>query len=263
MMLSELRSPVDAAPIERLIRIDAPARPRALAVLDGVLSGRAWADDPAQPSAAIVIEDSDGTVYAGGAVTRSIVAETLSGIQTASGDLIFGFADADDPLRRLVPTAPYWAGEAVDFTDRRPPSDQATVLQPRLEEGHRIVPLDRSTLPLIEWYEDTLHAFGSIRRWMEIGVGFGVMAGDEMASEAMAGPRVRGLMEMGVATREQFRRRGYGTLVSGLVARACEARGDRVWWNANAGNAPSIAIARRLGFQRERRYDLVACHTFG
>jgi RimJ/RimL family protein N-acetyltransferase len=47
------------------------------------------------------------------------------------------------------------------------------------------------------------------------------------------------------------------------VARACEARGDTVWWNANAGNAPSIAIARRIGFQRERAYEVVACHTYG
>ena len=106
-----------------------------------------------------------------------------------------------------------------------------------------------------------MRAFGSIERWTELGLGFGVLAGDHLASEAMAGPRVRGLMEMGVATRERYRGRGYGTLVSRLTARACEARGDRVWWNVNAGNQQSIAIARRIGFQHERRYELVACHS--
>jgi RimJ/RimL family protein N-acetyltransferase len=260
MPLDELRPPYDATGIERLIRTDAPTRPRALAVLDGVLAGRVWADDDERPSAAIVLEDADGTVWAGGAVTRPLVAETLASYRTKSGDLIFGFADAGDPLRDLLPSEPYWTGEAIDFTDRVPPPDEAA-LEPELSDGHHVVRLDAESLPLIEWYEDTLHAFGSIERWLDLGVGFGVMAGEELAAEAMAGPRVRGLLEMGVATRERFRRRGYGTLVSRLTARACEARGDRVWWNANAGNVPSIAIARRLGFRRERRYEVVACHS--
>jgi RimJ/RimL family protein N-acetyltransferase len=118
-------------------------------------------------------------------------------------------------------------------------------------------------LPHTEWYEDTLHAFGSLERWESLGEGWAIAAGDELLAECTAGPRTRGLLEMGVITREAHRRRGYGTLVSRLVARACEARGDRVWWNANAGNAPSLAIARRIGFRQERAYDLVACHTFG
>jgi predicted GNAT family acetyltransferase len=80
-------------------------------------------------------------------------------------------------------------------------------------------------------------------------------------AEAMAGPRVRGMLEMGVATREPYRGRGYGTLLSRYVARTCEAEGEAVWWNANATNAPSLAIARRLGFRVERRYDLIAYRT--
>jgi RimJ/RimL family protein N-acetyltransferase len=260
--LDQLSPPFDVASIERLIRTDAPTRPRALAVLDGVLVGRVWAHDARQPSAALVLEDADGTVWAGGPLEPDVVTETLADVETASGDLIFGFADAHDPLRGLLRRAPYWTGEAIDFTDRDPPADEEAELNAtRLEEGLRIVQLDAATLPLIEWYEDTLRAFGSIERWMELGVGFGVLAGEELAAEAMAGPRTRGLLEMGVATRERFRGRGYGTLVSRLVARACEARGDRVWWNANAANAPSLAIARRLGFRHERRYELAACHS--
>jgi RimJ/RimL family protein N-acetyltransferase len=263
MPLRPLDPPYDAAAIERLIRADAPARPRALAVLDGLLSGRAWADDPHHPSAAIVIEDSDGTVYAGGTLTADLVADALADVQTASGDLIFGFADPDDPMRGLVPGEPYWRGEAIDFWDREPPPDEADVLEATPADGGHVIQLDAESLPMTEWYADTLHAFGSIERWLELGIGFAVMVGDEMAGEATAGPMCRGLLEMGVVTREAYRRRGYGTLVSRLTARACEARGDRVWWNANAGNAPSIAIARRLGFRRERRYELVACRTAG
>lgn len=242
-----------------LIPDDAPARQRALAVLDGALAGHAWVDDPVAPTALLVIEDADGTVYAGGACTPATVRDALAGVATASGDIVFGFRGPDDPLRDLVPIEPYWSGEAIDFTDRVPPADESASLA--APDGTRVIQLDAATLPMTEWFEDTIHAAGSIERWMELGIGFAVMVGDEMAAEATAGPRCRGLMEMGVITRERFRGRGFGLLVSRLTARACDARGDRVWWNANSGNAPSLAIARRLGFRTERRYELVACHT--
>ena len=246
---------------ERLIRSDAPARPRALAVLDGVLAGRAWVDDPVAPAALMVLEDADGTVWAGGRLTRAQVQAALDGVVTASGDLIFGFADGDDPLRELVPAEPYWRGAAIDFTDRVASADEVAQLGAALPDGAELVQLDRSTLPLTEWYPDTLHAFGSIERWEQHGIGYAVMVNGAVAAESVAGPRTRSLLEMGVTTREPHRRRGFGTLVSLAVARACEQRGDRVWWNANAANVPSLAIARRIGFSRERRYELVACHA--
>lgn len=260
-MLHEVPPMRVAAAGESLIRADTPARPRALAVLDGLLSGRAWADDPANPRAVLVMEDADGTVYGGGALTAEALRSALEGVATKSGDLIFGLASSDDPMRAMVPAEPYWRGDALDFTDRVPPADEDRLVPQDLPDGVRVVRLDASLLPLTEWYEDTLHAFGSAERWEELGLGYAVMIGDRMVAEAMAGPRCRRLLEMGVVTREDHRRRGFGTLVSRLTARACEERGDRVWWNANADNAPSLAIARRIGFRHERRYDLVACHA--
>ena len=260
-MLHEVPPVSAAAAGDRLIPADAPARPRAVAVLDGLLSGRVWADDPDAPGALLVIEDADGTVYGGGALTAEAIRSTLEGVTTKSGDLIFGFAGSDDPMRAMVPAEPYWRGEAIDFTDRQAPGDEAGLVGAALPAAARVVRLDASLLPMTEWYEDTLHAFGSARRWEELGLGYAVMVGDRMVAEAMAGPRCRGLLEMGVVTREEHRRRGFGTLVSRMTARACEAEGDRVWWNANADNAPSLAIAWRLGFRHERRYDLVACHA--
>jgi GNAT superfamily N-acetyltransferase len=261
LMLREVPLPHSSPSLERLIDADAPTRPRAVAVLDGVLAGRAWTDDIADPRAAIVIEDADGTVFTGGDLTVDAVRTTLSGVRTKSGDLIFGFSAESDTARALVPAEPYWTGEAIDFADRIAPTDESDAIEAALPDDARVVVLDERTLPQTEWYPDTMHAFGSIERWMELGVGFAVMVGDEMAAESMAGPRCRGLLEMGVVTRERYRRRGFGTVVSQLTARACEARGDRVWWNANAANAPSLSIARRLGFRTERRYRLVACHA--
>ena len=256
MTLTEMERGPATANLEAMLPADLPARPRAVAVLDGILAGRVWADDADRPRALLVIETADGTVYGGGDLTRDAVADALCGVETKSGDLIFGFRGPDDSMRDLVPAEPYWHGEAIDFTERTP-----TVAEGGVPGGVAIVRIDASLLPRTEWAEDMLHAFGGTERWEAHGVGRGIASDGELLAECLAGPRVRGMLEMGVITRESFRGRGYGTLVSRLVAEACEAAGDRVWWNANAANEPSIRIARRIGFRRERRYDLVALHA--
>jgi GNAT superfamily N-acetyltransferase len=247
--------------VERLLPADLPTRPRALGVIDSALAGRAWVDDPDAPRWTVVVETSDGTVFVGGDVPAPTLVDLLRGVETDAGDLIFGFAGSDDPVRRIVPPDPYFRGEAIDFTDRVVPADEAVAVAGLPPAGVRLADLDGEVLPRTEWYADTLSAYGSAERWAELGIGRVLLAGSEVAAEAMAGPRIRGLMEMGVATRGPYRRNGYGTYLSRLVARACEANGDRVWWNTSATNLPSQRIARRLGFRTERRYDLVAYRT--
>jgi GNAT superfamily N-acetyltransferase len=254
MTLTEIAPGPATAGFEPMLPADLPTRPRAVAVLDGVLAGRVWTDDPAVPGAVLVMETADGTVYGSGRLTRDAIADALDGVETLAGDLIFGFRGPDDRLRDMVPGDPYWRGEAVDFTERRA-TDPAGGHVP---DGCELVRIDAALLPRTEWGEDTIHAFGSAERWEELGIGYALVRDGELLAECLAGPRARGMLEMGVVTREAHRGHGYGTLVSRTVAEACEARGDRVWWNAHTGNEPSIRIARRIGFARERLYELVA-----
>jgi GNAT superfamily N-acetyltransferase len=255
-------SPGHVSPaVEELLPLDLPTRPRALAVLDGVLAGRAWVDDPHHPTWAVVIETGDGTVFGGGALDAGAIVDTLRGVETMSGDLIFGFSGEDDPMRALLPPDPYHVGRAMDYTERVPPQGEDDEPDVPAPSGLVLADIDEAVLPGIEWYEDTLHAFGSAARWTELGVGRALLSGSQVVAQAMAGPRDRGLLEMGVVTHPEHRRRGYGRLLSRIVARACEARGDRVWWNTSDDNVASQAIARALGFSVERPYDLVAYRT--
>jgi GNAT superfamily N-acetyltransferase len=248
--------------IERLLPDDLPTRPRAVAVLDGALAGRVWTDVLETPSWAVVIETADGTVFAGGAVTADTLRGVMAEATTMSGDLIFGFTGPDDPIRLLLPGDPYYLGRAIDFTERIPPVDEAELATHPVPEGLALVPLDAELLPRTEWAEDTLHAFGSPQAWSALGIGRCLVdPSGTVVAQGMAGPLARGVMEMGVWSHPSYRRRGLGTLVSLHTAIACESIEARVWWNANADNTASIAIARRIGFQRERPYDLVAYRT--
>lgn len=244
------------APLDRFFASNLPTRPRCIGVLDGSLGGVIWADERDPPAWVVVTELADGTTYIGGAIGTGELQLVFGCLAPASGDIIIGFAGADDRIRNVLPADPYYRGEAIDFTDRVAPPDEERLLAP--PEGLRVVDMDADLFMRTQWHADLLVAFGGVDRWRAGGIGRCLMGGDEIMCEAMAGPPIRGLMEVGVLTAEAHRGRGYATLTCRHVVRACESRGLAPWWNTSAGNAASMTVARRLGFSRERRYELVA-----
>lgn len=245
-----------AGGLEPLFAGELPTRPRLLGVLDGALTGVIWADAADPPAWVVATELADGTTYVGGSIDTPDLTAVFASLRPASGDIIIGFGGPNDPVRDVVPPDPYYRGEAIDFTHRVPPAREDDLLEP--PTGLRIVEMTPELFARTEWYEDTLLAFGGMERWLAGGIGRCLMRDDEIVCESMAGPPVRGLMEVGVITRESERGRGYATLTCRHLVRACEERGLVTWWNTSSGNAASAAVARRLGFTLERRYELVA-----
>ena len=66
------------------------------------------------------------------------------------------------------------------------------------------------------------------------------------------------LAELGIGTAEAYRGQGLGTITAARAIQACEARGYHAFWNAAQQNVASIALARRLGFQTERPFRVLA-----
>jgi RimJ/RimL family protein N-acetyltransferase len=91
---------------------------------------------------------------------------------------------------------------------------------------------------------------------LEKGWGFCLMKGDEILCEVFASFLTGDVMEMGVLTHKPYEGRGYGTLTCAHLVQACEAQGFQTYWNTNAQNLPSLAIARKLGYRRELPYRL-------
>mgnify|MGYP001175455066 CR=1 FL=1 len=60
-------------------------------------------------------------------------------------------------------------------------------------------------------------------------------------------------VDLGVTTHEAWRGQGLGTSVAALVARAVRERGLVPVWSCATHNAPSLRIARRLGFRETSR----------
>jgi RimJ/RimL family protein N-acetyltransferase len=89
------------------------------------------------------------------------------------------------------------------------------------------------------------------------------MQGERVVSEAVAGPLTRGMAEIGVGTGEAYRRQGLATATAARVIQACETMGYAAFWNASQQNAASVALAKRLGFQTEQPFKVLAWSALG
>ncbi|HEX5165304.1 MAG TPA: GNAT family N-acetyltransferase [Thermomicrobiales bacterium] len=63
--------------------------------------------------------------------------------------------------------------------------------------------------------------------------------------------------DIGVATHEAFRGRGYATAAASLVAQAIQASGRTPVWSCGETNQPSLRVAAKLGFQPALRREYV------
>lgn len=242
--------------LEALFEPAAPAALRCFAVLAGVERGVILADNPAAPRWGAAWEAGDGTLYLGGkpdaATAHSIIAQLRR-----EGDVLFGCWE-DDPAQRLLPPAPDYDGRVLEFLDR-PAGDAglARYLQ-GVPPGYHIVPADEALLAQAQWGEDTVRRHGSARAFLAKGRAFFLLHGNEVVSEAYAGPLVRGVRELGAITAEAYRGRGFATLTVAHLVHACEQAGERTYWNCAASNLASAAVARKLGYRTERVYRLLA-----
>jgi RimJ/RimL family protein N-acetyltransferase len=69
---------------------------------------------------------------------------------------------------------------------------------------------------------------------------------------------VDGVIELGVETSETCRRCGFATVTCAHLIHTCEAMGYETFWNTATQNAASIALARKLGYQREQLHRVLA-----
>lgn len=226
---------------------------RCQAVLAGVQSGYIFTDDPQQPTWAVVQERSDGTLYLGGTPSREIIATLVERLRPEN-DVVFGAPDGD-PDFALFP-APEFETNDIDFWDRDPAIDLEQQLQ--VPEGLRLVRIDAELLPRCEWAEYLIDMFGGIEQALTGGLGYCLLDGDTIASEAFAGPLIEGTLEMGTITHEDYRRRGLAAIVCARTVLECERLGYVTWWSCSTKNLGSAAIARRLGYRQEQEYRVIA-----
>lgn len=231
-----------------------PSPVRGFAVLDGQALGRIFTDDPDQPTWGYAWEITEGTLYPRGAVTQAVFAEVIPELRK-TGDVLIGLWE-DDPRFDLLPPAPEYDGFTLDFQDR--PIGRGLEPYLNVPDGCHIQPVDAALFERCNNRDYYVTTFGSADRALEKIIGVCLMRGETILSEAFAGFMANGVYELGADTHEPHQGHGYATITCAHLIQTCEGRGYDTYWNCAAGNTASAALARKLGYRRERRYRLVA-----
>lgn len=220
------------------------------AILDGLLDGQVWADDPEHPAIALV---SDGeATWLAGHPDRMVSPEALSALIPA-----WTYFLPDDPWVPALPTI--WDNPFARPHPRLRFAFAGAATAAALPDGFELLPISRQTAaerPAIrELAEDEGGRWRSVDAFLDDGVGFVALYDGAVASHCLADCVVGQRTELGVGTNAGFRRLGLGRAVAIAAANACLRRGiTDVGWHCHASNAGSIGIARAAGFELQRRY---------
>ncbi|MHA1418570.1 MAG: GNAT family N-acetyltransferase [Candidatus Heimdallarchaeaceae archaeon] len=66
-------------------------------------------------------------------------------------------------------------------------------------------------------------------------------------------------IEVGIATREEYRKQGLATIVGSATAEYCLSKYNSVGWHCNTNNTRSCKTAEKIGFKVAKEYQKVAC----
>jgi RimJ/RimL family protein N-acetyltransferase len=220
------------------------------AILEGLIDGRIWVDDPDLPAIALV-SDGEATWLAGdpGRLTQPEALRALIPAWT-----YFLPDDAwvqmlpiiwDNPFARPHPRLRFALIEAV-----------AAAAPP---DGFDVLPVNQQTAadhPAIrELAEDESGRWRSLDAFLDCGVGYVVLHDGAVVSHCLADCVVGNRAELGVGTEAGFRRLGLGRAVAIAAANDCRRRGIvDVGWHCHASNAGSIRIAEAAGFRLQSHY---------
>jgi RimJ/RimL family protein N-acetyltransferase len=233
---------------------DAPAALRFFAVLEGADPGKILTDNPHHPNWGAVWEAGDGILFLGGKLDAPIINALVSTFRH-NGEVLVPFWELHDAIVNLLPPNPSWTGSSIDFLDRSSDKNNLEAYLCQMPSGFTIHKINHDLLKRCHWYEDTVRRHGSAHAFLERGLGFCLMAGDEIICEAYAGKAINGTRELGATTKEQYRGRGYATITCAHLIHACELAGARTYWNCATTNLASVAIARKLGYQTEKEFQ--------
>ncbi len=227
-----------------------PLSVRAMGVLQGTRRGRVLVDHAEQPRCALLQESTEGCVYLGGDVSAPWLSAAIAQLRQQQAVLLGLWPD--DPRWAIVPTHADMLGSSFDFEPRNPQQNLEALLHTPDDCQLRRISADlaQHSSGFLDWCE----SFGGVETYLTHGLAYGLWRGDTLISQASADPPADGVMEIGTETHPDWRGRGYATLVCAQVVLDCERRGQRVHWNCNARNAPSAAVARKLGYTQARAF---------
>ena len=230
-----------------------------VAVLDGMIDGEIWVDDPVNPAVVIVV-NGDTYFLAG---NPDAAAPTLKSVKDIIPDWAYLFVED-----RWVPhLSRIWNNSfAIPHPRIRMGYVSGTALPaPRLPSAQfELVPVDRALFDRnpdnLDVLNDNVEGWGSEDTFFESAVGFCVLHEGKIVSHSVTDSVSGSRCEVGVGTDAGFRRMGLGHAVVSATIAECIRRGHHaVEWHTHVSNKGSLAIGKAIGLVELDRHTAYSC----
>jgi len=239
------------------------------AVAEGTSPGRVYVDCVEDPRTAFMctvegyyLAGDDGNDEFNTSLNKLILNRIFSGdaVRKDETDVAIGFHPNS------------WSDKMVTIFQGRTPLTTARrhyvctellvdIWKDRVPDGFQISRIDEDLLkkPQLEIPEHVTDwmktNWGSISGFMKKGFGFCMLHGKNFASWSLADCVSGNACEIGIHTREDYRRQGLATLTAAAaVDYALSNKFRYVGWHCDEYNLPSIKTAEKVGFKLERKY---------
>ena len=129
-----------------------------------------------------------------------------------------------------------------------------SIAAPALPDGYELRRIDAELIERCRWRGVVLKSCGTIARFLEVGIGWCAMRGDEIVSESYAVCRSATHYEIGVVTARKYRGLGLVVPTCTRLVEDCKDTGLDVYWSCHRSNLASQRAAEKLGFTDPRPY---------
>ncbi len=226
--------------------------PMLFATLLGHAPGRAFVDDAINPSQCM-IRTNEALVFFSKQVSQSFFDQGLDHIKQF-GHVAIIWRSATSALQ--VPKADKTI-QRLDYPEYDSNNQYlANIKNNGAPNGFEFRVIDKNLLEKCEWRKEIENFCGSIENFLVHGFGVCLIRDGEIISESYAPFVGVHTVELGAITRETYRGHGYAAITCSYLIQSCLERGLQPYWSCDADNLASVSLARKLGFQQEREYEI-------
>jgi len=242
----------------------------ARAIVAGVAPGRVWVDDPERPRSTLFWDHDANLCLVGDSDNRTF----SQGLDTLLVDVLLPQAAERRTWGYVLRCGPGWQAPAQEWLHSLHPIEDLRqnyvhrapdqVAAPDgVPEGLALLPVDADFIAHEEWLniDEVLdwmrQCWASTEAYLEQGFGYALVDASGLLSWCLAEYVVPGACSLGIETDIGHQRQGLGTLVARAALAECARRGLEPHWDCWATNAPSVALARKLGFELVSEYSVL------
>lgn len=250
--MMKLDLPESSASVRPLFKETVPDGPRLFSALNGFHPAVASVDAVDHPNWCVLRSSWFGNTFIGGEIEPDLLGLAMRQLRKTGRVLL----DLGDPRSPDFPSGATQVEPRIEFYDRSPQDGSVDRLIGSVPAGLSVEPVTRETFDGCAWQGRLRSIFGTASGYLERSIGFVLLDGKRVLSEAHAFFWGDTIVEIGVITAEGERGLGYASMVSAYLVRACESRGYATYWGCHVENLASAAVARKLGYRVENEYSL-------